>query len=87
MHTEMWEHPATQDNVATLRRRGATVVEPAVGRLTGADSGQGRLPEPARTVRAGGESPFLWNGPWLRVAGRWLQQRARPYPVWSAAPC
>src|ERR1700733_10648964 len=47
MHTEMWEHPATQANVATLRRRGATVVEPAVGRLTGADSGKGRLPEAA----------------------------------------
>jgi phosphopantothenoylcysteine decarboxylase/phosphopantothenate--cysteine ligase len=46
MHTEMWEHPATQDNVATLRRRGAVVVEPAVGRLTGADSGKGRLPDP-----------------------------------------
>jgi phosphopantothenoylcysteine decarboxylase/phosphopantothenate--cysteine ligase len=46
MHTEMWEHPATQDNVATLRRRGAIVVEPAVGRLTGKDSGSGRLPEP-----------------------------------------
>ena len=47
MHTEMWEHPATQHNVATLRGRGAIVVEPAVGRLTGADSGKGRLPEPA----------------------------------------
>jgi phosphopantothenoylcysteine decarboxylase/phosphopantothenate--cysteine ligase len=47
MHTEMWEHPATRDNVATLRRRGAVVIEPAVGRLTGADSGAGRLPEPA----------------------------------------
>jgi phosphopantothenoylcysteine decarboxylase/phosphopantothenate--cysteine ligase len=47
MHTEMWEHPATQQNVATLRARGAIVVEPAVGRLTGADSGKGRLPEPA----------------------------------------
>jgi phosphopantothenoylcysteine decarboxylase/phosphopantothenate--cysteine ligase len=46
MHTEMWEHPATQENVATLRRRGAVVVEPAVGRLTGKDSGAGRLPEP-----------------------------------------
>ena len=46
MHTEMWEHPATQQNVATLRARGAIVVEPAVGRLTGADSGKGRLPEP-----------------------------------------
>ena len=47
MHTEMWEHPATQANVSTLRSRGAIVLEPAVGRLTGADSGAGRLPEPA----------------------------------------
>jgi phosphopantothenoylcysteine decarboxylase/phosphopantothenate--cysteine ligase len=47
MHTEMWEHPATQHNVATLRARGALVVEPAVGRLTGKDSGKGRLPDPA----------------------------------------
>src|SRR6266702_1258198 len=47
MHTEMWEHPATQANVATLRGRGALVLEPATGRLTGADSGPGRLPEPA----------------------------------------
>jgi phosphopantothenoylcysteine decarboxylase / phosphopantothenate---cysteine ligase len=46
MHTEMWEHPATQANVALLRRRGAVVLDPAVGRLTGADSGAGRLPEP-----------------------------------------
>jgi phosphopantothenoylcysteine decarboxylase / phosphopantothenate---cysteine ligase len=47
MHTEMWLHPATQDNVATLRRRGAIVLPPGVGRLTGPDSGPGRLPEPA----------------------------------------
>ena len=46
MHTEMWEHPATRANVALLRERGAVVVEPAEGRLTGADSGKGRLPEP-----------------------------------------
>ncbi|MGY5882051.1 bifunctional phosphopantothenoylcysteine decarboxylase/phosphopantothenate--cysteine ligase CoaBC [Modestobacter lacusdianchii] len=46
MHTEMWLHPATQDNVATLRRRGSVVLPPAVGRLTGPDSGPGRLPEP-----------------------------------------
>ncbi|MGW6531337.1 bifunctional phosphopantothenoylcysteine decarboxylase/phosphopantothenate--cysteine ligase CoaBC [Streptomyces venezuelae] len=46
MHTEMWEHPATQENVATLRRRGALVVEPAVGRLTGVDTGKGRFPDP-----------------------------------------
>ncbi|MFF9818550.1 bifunctional phosphopantothenoylcysteine decarboxylase/phosphopantothenate--cysteine ligase CoaBC [Streptomyces sp. NPDC014006] len=47
MHTEMWEHPATQENVATLRRRGAVVIDPAVGRLTGVDTGKGRLPDPA----------------------------------------
>ncbi|MFG2181958.1 bifunctional phosphopantothenoylcysteine decarboxylase/phosphopantothenate--cysteine ligase CoaBC [Streptomyces abikoensis] len=46
MHTEMWENPATQENVATLRRRGAIVIEPAVGRLTGVDTGKGRLPDP-----------------------------------------
>ena len=46
MHTEMWEHPATRANVAVLRQRGAVVLDPAVGRLTGADSGAGRLPEP-----------------------------------------
>ncbi|BBY66550.1 bifunctional phosphopantothenoylcysteine decarboxylase/phosphopantothenate--cysteine ligase CoaBC [Mycolicibacterium helvum] len=46
MHTEMWLHPATVQNVATLRSRGAVVLEPASGRLTGADTGPGRLPEP-----------------------------------------
>jgi phosphopantothenoylcysteine decarboxylase / phosphopantothenate---cysteine ligase len=46
MHTEMWDHPATVANVATLRARGTIVLEPASGRLTGADSGPGRLPEP-----------------------------------------
>jgi phosphopantothenoylcysteine decarboxylase / phosphopantothenate---cysteine ligase len=50
MHTEMWEHPATQDNVALLRSRGTVVAQPASGRLTGADSGAGRLPEPAEIV-------------------------------------
>ena len=56
MHTEMWLNPATQANVATLRERGITVLEPAHGRLTGKDTGPGRLPEPdviaqlARTV-------------------------------------
>jgi phosphopantothenoylcysteine decarboxylase / phosphopantothenate---cysteine ligase len=52
MHTEMWEHAATQDNVSTLRRRGAVVLDPAVGRLTGADSGPGRLPEPSEIYAA-----------------------------------
>jgi phosphopantothenoylcysteine decarboxylase / phosphopantothenate---cysteine ligase len=64
MHTEMWEHPATAANVATLRGRGALVLEPAVGRLTGADTGRGRLPEPAEifdvaraVLRRGGVPP------------------------------
>ncbi|HLI25053.1 MAG TPA: bifunctional phosphopantothenoylcysteine decarboxylase/phosphopantothenate--cysteine ligase CoaBC [Acidimicrobiales bacterium] len=47
MHTEMWDHPATRTNVATLRDRGVVVLDPAVGRLTGPDSGIGRLPDPA----------------------------------------
>ncbi|MEY2954557.1 MAG: hypothetical protein RL530_158, partial [Actinomycetota bacterium] len=50
MHTEMWLNPATQANVATLRDRGVTVLEPDSGRLTGADSGPGRLPEPEAIV-------------------------------------
>jgi len=52
MHTEMWEHPATQANVATLRARGAHVIDPAVGRLTGKDTGAGRLPEPEELYAA-----------------------------------
>jgi phosphopantothenoylcysteine decarboxylase/phosphopantothenate--cysteine ligase len=47
MHTEMWEHPATESNVEVLRSRGTVVAEPASGRHTGADTGAGRLPEPA----------------------------------------
>ncbi|SMD21819.1 bifunctional phosphopantothenoylcysteine decarboxylase/phosphopantothenate--cysteine ligase CoaBC [Kibdelosporangium aridum] len=50
MHTEMWEHPATQDNVALLRSRGVIVTEPASGRLTGTDTGKGRLADPAEIV-------------------------------------
>jgi phosphopantothenoylcysteine decarboxylase / phosphopantothenate---cysteine ligase len=62
MHTEMWEHPATRANVATLRGRGCVVLDPASGRLTGQDSGPGRLPEPqelfavAQRVLARGEA-------------------------------
>ncbi|MFB7377345.1 bifunctional phosphopantothenoylcysteine decarboxylase/phosphopantothenate--cysteine ligase CoaBC [Kitasatospora purpeofusca] len=66
MHTEMWEHPATRENVATLRRRGVIVLEPASGRLTGKDTGKGRLPEPAAifdacraVLRYGGERADL----------------------------
>src|SRR5690606_36295394 len=50
MHTEMWEHPATRDNVATLRRRGVVVPDPDSGRLTGVDTGKGRLAHPAEIV-------------------------------------
>ena len=64
MHTEMWEHPATQANIATLRGRGVIVLEPATGRLTGADTGKGRLPEPEeifavvrRVLRRGAADP------------------------------
>ncbi len=52
MHTEMWQNPATVHNMAVLRSRGVTVVGPAVGKLTGADSGPGRLEEPHEIVRA-----------------------------------
>lgn len=64
MHTEMWEHPATQRNVDTLRGDGLHVMPPARGRLTGADTGAGRLPEPADIARLawllldGGTLPF-----------------------------
>lgn len=50
MHTQMWQHPATVANVETLRLRGVKVIEPASGRLTGKDSGPGRLPEPEQIV-------------------------------------
>src|SRR5882672_5442188 len=52
MHTEMWEHPATKHNVAALRARGAVVLDPASGRLTGTDTGPGRLPEPVSIAAA-----------------------------------
>ncbi len=52
MHTEMWEHPAVVDNLATLRRRGVHVVEPAAGRLAGGDIGAGRLADPTDIVAA-----------------------------------
>ncbi|HET7488261.1 MAG TPA: bifunctional phosphopantothenoylcysteine decarboxylase/phosphopantothenate--cysteine ligase CoaBC [Acidimicrobiales bacterium] len=52
MHTEMWEHPATRDNIDLLRRRGVHVVEPGTGRLAGGDEGPGRLAEPADIVAA-----------------------------------
>jgi phosphopantothenoylcysteine decarboxylase/phosphopantothenate--cysteine ligase len=52
MHTQMWEHPATRSNVATLRKRGYIVLDPNSGRLTGSDSGSGRLPDPKQIFDA-----------------------------------
>ena len=82
MHTEMWEHPATQANVSLLRSRGAIVLEPAVGRLTGADSGAGRLPSRPGSSRS---RPGCWpaaRGPALRpdlaLAVAWWCPRAAP---------
>lgn len=69
MHTEMWEHPATQENVATLRRRGTVVLEPAVGRLTGKDTGKGRLPDPAAIFEAC-RSVLRRGAPAADLAGR-----------------
>ncbi len=52
MHTEMWQHVSTQRNVSQLRADGVEVLDPAEGRLTGSDSGPGRLPEPEHIVSA-----------------------------------
>ncbi|MEU0316819.1 bifunctional phosphopantothenoylcysteine decarboxylase/phosphopantothenate--cysteine ligase CoaBC [Nocardioides sp. NPDC006273] len=68
MHTEMWEHPATQANVATLRERGNIVIEPAEGRLTGKDTGKGRLPEPAEIFEL--SRAVLTHGGRADLAGR-----------------
>ena len=67
MHTEMWQHPATQRNVALLRERGIRVLDPASGRLTGADSGPGRLPEPRAIVAAALD--LLRRTPTMDMAG------------------
>ena len=68
MHTEMWQHPATQRNVRLLRERGVLILDPAVGRLTGSDSGPGRLPEPAAIVAAALD--VLRRPPHADLAGR-----------------
>lgn len=84
MHTEMWLNPATQANVELLRSRGMTVLEPASGRLTGADSGPGRLPEPeqiadlARMVIAGGALPRDMVGRSLLVTAGGTQENLDP---------
>src|SRR4051812_29909217 len=76
MHTEMWLHPATQANVDTLRSRGCVVIEPASGRLTGADTGPGRLPDPEeifevcrRALQRGATAPDLSGRKVLVSAG------------------
>lgn len=84
MHTEMWLNQATQDNVATLRRRGITVMEPAHGRLTGADTGAGRLPDPeqiaefARTIMAGHRVNYDWQGKKVVVSAGGTQENLDP---------
>ncbi|MCG5465725.1 bifunctional phosphopantothenoylcysteine decarboxylase/phosphopantothenate--cysteine ligase CoaBC [Micromonospora sp. MED01] len=70
MHTEMWEHPATVANVATLRSRGVRVIEPAVGRLTGADTGKGRLPDPAEIFAVAGRLLARGDSAPADLAGR-----------------
>lgn len=67
MHTEMWLHPATQRNVAELRARGVIVLEPASGRLTGADTGPGRLPDPSAIIAAARDA--LRRSPSADLAG------------------
>lgn len=76
MHTEMWEKASTRANVETLRARGVTVIEPAVGRLTGPDSGPGRLPEPEDLVAAlyavaEGAVPAEARAPEAEIRGAW----------------
>jgi len=70
MHTELWEHPATVANVATLRSRGGRVIEPAVGRLTGADTGKGRLPDPAEIFAVAGRLLARGDSAPADLAGR-----------------
>lgn len=84
MHTEMWENPATQDNVATLRRRGLTVLEPARGRLTGTDSGAGRMleagqiAEMARTVLEAGAFTRSLEGTKVVISAGGTQENIDP---------
>ena len=84
MHTEMWRNPATQANVATLRARGITVLEPASGRLTGADSGPGRLLEPeqiadlARTVIEAGPIQRSLEGRRVLISAGGTQENIDP---------
>lgn len=67
MHTEMWEHPAVQENLATLRRRGVHIVEPESGRLAGGDLGHGRLASPEAIVAGAGAALAIPDLAGLRV--------------------
>lgn len=84
MHTEMWFNPATQANVKTLRSRGITVLEPAHGRLTGADSGPGRMLEPeqiaelARTVAETGPFGRALEGQRVLISAGGTQENIDP---------
>ena len=84
MHTEMWENPATQDNVATLRRRGIVVLEPAHGRLTGTDTGPGRMleatqiAEMARTVLKAGSFGLSLQGKKVVISAGGTQENIDP---------
>lgn len=84
MHTEMWLNPATVANVELLRSRGLTVMEPAHGRLTGTDSGAGRLPEPeqiaelARSVAAGYRPQYDWAGKKVLITAGGTQENIDP---------
>ncbi|MDO4928734.1 MAG: bifunctional phosphopantothenoylcysteine decarboxylase/phosphopantothenate--cysteine ligase CoaBC [Corynebacterium sp.] len=84
MHTEMWRHPATRENVATLRRRGIIVMEPAHGRLTGADSGPGRLPDPVQIqefaygLAAGGSFDYDLVGKRVVISAGGTRERIDP---------
>lgn len=84
MHTEMWNNPATRRNVDILRSYGYTVMEPAHGRLTGKDTGPGRLPEPeqianfARTIRNGFPVDYDWAGKRVLVTAGGTQENIDP---------
>jgi len=84
MHTEMWWNPATQANVATLRERGVIVLEPAHGRLTGKDTGPGRLPEPdqiaelTRAVLDGADLTPNWRGRKVLITAGGTQENLDP---------
>lgn len=84
MHTEMWEHPATRRNVSTLRGDGMIVMPPASGRLTGADTGAGRLPEPADIARLafllldGGRLPWDLQGKQVVVTSGGTREEIDP---------